>query len=42
MFRSLMNVRPSHLADPGIFDFLGLMRGVAPEADQPPLLRGET
>jgi tRNA 2-thiocytidine biosynthesis protein TtcA len=41
MFRSLMNVRPSHLADPGIFDFLGLMRGVAPGPDQPPQLQGE-
>ena len=41
MFRSLMNVRPSHLADPGIFDFLGLMRGMAPAPDQPPVLRGE-
>lgn len=27
MFRALMNVRPSHLADPSIFDFAGLMRG---------------
>ena len=26
MFRSLMNVRPSHLADPGLFDFAGLLR----------------
>ncbi len=25
MFRSLMNVRPSHLADPSLFDFAGLM-----------------
>nr|WP_227754551.1 tRNA 2-thiocytidine(32) synthetase TtcA [Stagnihabitans tardus] len=41
MFRSLMNVRPSHLADPGIFDFLGLMRGAAPGPDQPPQLKGE-
>jgi tRNA 2-thiocytidine biosynthesis protein TtcA len=24
MFRSLMNVRPSHLADPALFDFAGL------------------
>ena len=24
MFRSLMNVRPSHLVDPQIFDFMGL------------------
>lgn len=28
MFRSLMNVRPSHLADPSLFDFAGLMRGM--------------
>lgn len=27
MFRALMNVRPSHLADPGLFDFAALMRG---------------
>lgn len=27
MFRALMNVRPSHLADPGIFDFARLMTG---------------
>ena len=26
MFRSLMNVRPSHLADPSLFDFAGLLR----------------
>ncbi len=26
MFRALQNVRPSHLADPGIFDFLNLAR----------------
>ena len=32
MFRALMNVRPSHLADPGIFDFAGLMRRMG-EAD---------
>ena len=25
MFRSLMNVRPSHLADPELFDFVGLV-----------------
>jgi hypothetical protein len=24
MFRALMNVRPGHLADPGVFDFAGL------------------
>ena len=27
MFRALMNVRPSHLADPGLFDFAALLRG---------------
>jgi tRNA 2-thiocytidine biosynthesis protein TtcA len=26
MFRSLMNVRPSHMLDPGLFDFAGLVR----------------
>lgn len=26
MFRALMNVRPSHMLDPGLFDFAGLMR----------------
>ncbi len=26
MFRSLVNVRPSHLADPALFDFAGLVR----------------
>ncbi len=41
MFRSLMNVRPSHLADPGIFDFVGLMRGMAPAPGEPPKLHGE-
>ncbi len=29
MFRSLMNVRPSHLMDPNLFDFAGLMRDLA-------------
>ncbi|MFD2172730.1 tRNA 2-thiocytidine(32) synthetase TtcA [Rhodobacter lacus] len=32
MFRALMNVRPSHLADPQVFDFAGLLRGGAPNA----------
>jgi len=27
MFRDLMNVRPSHMLDPALFDFQGLMRG---------------
>jgi tRNA 2-thiocytidine biosynthesis protein TtcA len=31
MFRALMNVRPSHLADPDVFDFAALLRqGAAP------------
>jgi tRNA 2-thiocytidine biosynthesis protein TtcA len=29
MFRALMNVKPSHLADPGLFDFAGLLAGTA-------------
>jgi tRNA 2-thiocytidine biosynthesis protein TtcA len=29
MFRALMNVRPSHLADPAIFDFAGLTAALA-------------
>ena len=37
MFRALMNVRPSHLADPALFDFAGLMRGMtAPATDATP------
>lgn len=31
MFRALMNVRPSHLCDPTIFDFAALMRGAPAE-----------
>ena len=41
MFRALMNVRPSHLPDPELFDFAGLSLsdgGVAPEAGGPPAL----
>ncbi len=30
MFRALMNVRPSHLCDPSVFDFAGLLRGSGP------------
>ena len=30
MFRALMNVRPSHLCDPGLFDFAALLRTDAP------------
>ncbi|WP_415183579.1 tRNA 2-thiocytidine(32) synthetase TtcA [Phaeovulum sp.] len=29
MFRALMNARPSHLPDPSLFDFAGLMRAVS-------------
>lgn len=31
MFRALMNARPSHLLDPALFDFAGLMRTANPE-----------
>ncbi|MGO4853815.1 tRNA 2-thiocytidine(32) synthetase TtcA [Phaeovulum sp. W22_SRMD_FR3] len=34
MFRALMNSRPSHLLDPALFDFAGLMRA-EPGATQP-------
>ncbi|MFB9157049.1 tRNA 2-thiocytidine(32) synthetase TtcA [Chromobacterium violaceum] len=33
MFRALQNVIPSHLADPKLFDFVGLQTGDAPFAD---------
>ena len=42
MFRALMNTRPSHLLDAGLFDFKGLERrdAAAPAADElPPLFR---
>ena len=39
MFRSLMNVRPSHLADPQIFDFAGLMQEMGTISENPPQLR---
>jgi tRNA 2-thiocytidine biosynthesis protein TtcA len=39
MFRALMNVRPSHLADPGLFDFAGLMAGKIELSGNPPQLR---
>lgn len=41
MFRSLMNVRPSHLADPQIFDFAGLMQEMRTISENAPQLRGE-
>jgi tRNA 2-thiocytidine biosynthesis protein TtcA len=34
MFRALSNARPSHLADPALFDFAGLVRAAQPDADQ--------
>ncbi|MBS0564031.1 MAG: tRNA 2-thiocytidine(32) synthetase TtcA [Proteobacteria bacterium] len=43
MFRSLMNVRPSHLPDPALFDFAALAAGIRPAAgiaENPPDLRG--
>lgn len=43
MFRSLMNVRPSHLPDPALFDFAGLIaqaRPAAKTAENPPDLLG--
>ncbi len=33
MFRALMNIRPSHMLDPKLFDFAGLMRASAPRTD---------
>ncbi|MEY3532401.1 MAG: hypothetical protein RI979_425 [Pseudomonadota bacterium] len=39
MFRALMNVRPSHLADPGLFDFAGLLREMGTISENPPHLR---
>ena len=44
MFRALMNTRPSHLLDPALFDFAGLVRQAAkPEqfSENPPQLRRE-
>ena len=33
MFRALMNIRPSHMPDPALFDFMAL--GTAPKAENP-------
>ncbi|MFN4157751.1 MAG: tRNA 2-thiocytidine(32) synthetase TtcA [Gemmobacter sp.] len=34
MFRALMNVRPSHLCDPALFDFAALLRGDSKDAGE--------
>ena len=34
MFRALMNLRPSHLADPSAFDFAGLLLGQPGEIEE--------
>ncbi len=41
MFRALMNARPSHLLDPALFDFAGLVRGVPQTGENLPQLPGE-
>jgi tRNA 2-thiocytidine biosynthesis protein TtcA len=38
MFRALMNVRPSHLADPALFDFAALARSFGEGNENPPQL----
>ena len=38
MFRALMNVRPSHLADPALFDFAALARSFGEGNETPPQL----
>jgi len=35
MFRALMNARPSHLLDPALFDFAGLLRGAPGAVTEP-------
>ncbi|AXC51119.1 tRNA 2-thiocytidine(32) synthetase TtcA [Paracoccus suum] len=42
MFRALMNVRPSHLADPCLFDFAALMGAAQPTAAMPAGSDGQT
>ena len=39
MFRALMNARPSHLLDPGLFDFAALARGGGRASPEVPILR---
>ena len=40
MFRALMNARPSHLPDPDLFDFAGLVRSADRNQENPPDLKG--
>ncbi len=35
MFKALSNVRPGHLADPGLFDFANLAAGVKSRHNDP-------
>jgi tRNA 2-thiocytidine biosynthesis protein TtcA len=41
MFRALMNARPSHLLDPALFDFAGLVRSLPETGENLPQLPGE-
>src|SRR5690606_30152774 len=38
MFRALMNIRPSHMLDPRLFDFAALMRGAGAFDENAPQL----
>ena len=40
LFRSLSNIRPSHLLDPGLFDFAGLAPNAAAAAPEPDCASG--
>jgi tRNA 2-thiocytidine biosynthesis protein TtcA len=41
MFRALMNARPSHLLDPALFDFAGLVRETAVTPGTPRTIVGD-